>query len=221
MIEGCGDFRPTVEHLIDEALAALPPAIRDADQHGTRSLYGFKAMFKIDETVPLVKAMLRSVGALAALPNLQPFPHTLQKPRFACATRESIHQYPFLEHDPLVYCKLGQVAAMYIGGSSYIFLCPVFWSLPAYPKEPALTGRCPSVRNNLFVAYPGYEVYHYQSYVIIHELVHFYLQYESLSGLTFPLEQYHINGCVGLTPVTSLFNPLNMQTYVASKYRQS
>lgn len=210
-----------MEHLIDEARAAIPPAIRDAEKYGTRSLYGFKSMFKTDKAVPLVTTMLRNVAALKALPNLQPFPQYLQKPHFACATAESVHRYPFIPYDPLISCEIGQVSSFYIGNTVYIFLCPTFWALPSHPEEPPITGCCPEVKNNAFKVYPGYEVYNYQSYVILHELVHFYLQLMSLSGLTIPPEQYSMNGCVGLDYVTSLLNPLNIQTYVASKYTHS
>lgn len=206
-----------MEHLIDEALAAIPPVIRDADQYGTRSIYGFKAMFKVDEAVPLVKAMLQNIATLSPLPNLEPFPEYHKKPRFACATPQSVHQYPFLHHDPLIICSLGPVAGLYVAGTAYIFICPTFWSIPSHPEEPPHAKSCPVVRNNAFKVYPGFKVYHYQTYIILHELVHFYLQYESLSGLSLPPEQYSMNGCVALNPMTSLLNPLNLQNYVASK----
>lgn len=221
MIEGCGSFRPAVEQLINQALATIPPAIRDANTHGTRSLYGFKAMFKTDNAVPAVTTMLQKVAALTALPGLLPYPQYPQKPRFACATLESVHTYPFIPFDPLITCEIGRVAAFSVSSTAYIFLCPVFWRLPSHPEEPPLTGLCPEVKNNAFIVYPGSEVYNFQSYIIIHEIVHFYLQSMSLSGLTHPPEQYTLNGCVSLDPLTSLLNPLNIQTYVSSKYTVS
>lgn len=60
-------------------------------------------------------------------------------------------------------------------------------------------------------------LYAYQSYVLIHEIMHFYLQTHSLSGTTIPPEQYSLNGCVGLSPLHSLHNPTNFQIYMASK----
>ncbi len=204
--------------VIDAAIAAIAPAIRDAEQYGARSHHGFKAMFKNDGSVPLVVSMLRSLAALTALPYLQPTPHLFQKPRFACVNAETIHRYPFITIDLQVFCSRGPYASFYVLNTSYIFVCPIFWSLEPYPDNPpSLSGRCPQVNQNAFITYPGYEVYHYQSYIIIHELTHFYLQHTSLTGLTIPAEQYQLNGCVALNAPASLFNPQNFQTYVASK----
>ncbi len=207
-----------MKSVIEAALAAIPPAIRDANERGTHSLYGFKAMFKIDLAVPLVIALLENIAKLTVLPFLLPEPHLFQSPHFACVNRETIHVYKFLTVDPYLACSVSPLAALYVAGTAYIFFCPAFWNYPPHPAELPLTRRCPEVRNNVFLTYPGFEMYNYQSYIILHELVHFYIQHASLTGLSNPPEQYSINGCVGLDALNSLYNPLNFQTYVASKY---
>lgn len=86
------------------------------------------------------------------------------------------------------------------------------------PEKPAdLTGKnCPTVQNNRYTR-DDHSFSSYQTYALIHEFMHFYLQSHSLTGVTHPCEQYGLNGCVGLKPLHALHNPSSYQNYVASK----
>ena len=217
-IEGCGANLPALEVAINEGIRAIPAAIRDANRYGSKSVHGFKAMFKLDDAAAPVVSLMQNIINFVPLPNLFPQPGLSQRPRFACVTPETFHIYHFLVVDPLIFCNVGGFAAFYAAGSAYILICPQFWTLLPSPGDMPLTGRCPEVKRNTFITHPGFEVFHYQSYFIIHELVHFYLQSQSLSGMTLPPEQHHLNGCVWLNVVSSTRNPLSYQAYVASEY---
>ncbi|KAL8877168.1 MAG: hypothetical protein Q9198_004769, partial [Flavoplaca austrocitrina] len=56
---------------------------------------------------------------------------------------------------------------------------------------------------------------YYQTYALIHEMVHFYLQGETLGLNTDPKETYASNFCVNFDTKTSLRNPMNFQFFIA------
>lgn len=76
--------------------------------------------------------------------------------------------------------------------------------------------NCPRVIHNRFVG-DGASLSDYKTYILIHEMVHFYLGAESLTPNSYPPEKYQLNECVALDQTTSLRNPSNYQNYIASK----
>ena len=80
----------------------------------------------------------------------------------------------------------------------------------------ALKSTCPSVRNNQFIG-GGEALSMYLTYLVIHEMVHFYLGKASLAAFTDPPEIYPINECVALDPLNLVHSPQSYQFYVASK----
>ena len=75
---------------------------------------------------------------------------------------------------------------------------------------------CPTVKRNRFVGEQTL-LSEYRTYVLIHEMLHFYLGINTLSPSTVPREQYELNDCVALDKQDSLRNPANYQNYIASK----
>ena len=212
-IENCRAYFPQLINVIDSALAAVGPALQDV-RLGQTSTHGFRALFKYHGAKDYVENILRSIATLRPKHGLEPWPLLRTKPQFSCVIRNSKSLYPFVDFDPWQICSFSGQAAFYASESSFIFLCPRFFSYPAIPTD--LTGRnCPGVRDNQWVP-NGRNLYDYQTYIILHELVHFYLQSHSLSGITLPPEQYFLDGCVALDPLQSLHNPTNYQVYVAS-----
>ena len=55
-------------------------------------------------------------------------------------------------------------------------------------------------------------------YMLIHEMIHFYLRGHTLSYVSKPMERYELNRCVDLDKGLSLRNPRNYEAYVASKF---
>lgn len=167
-------------------------------------------------TSVFVQSVLRSIASAYKLEGLLPHPRVPSAPHFACVNTDTIRRYRFLDSDPYELCTMpgapGQ--AFYVMGTSYIFLCPSFWRGQVEPQRDK--NICPSVTNNRFLD-GGETLAGYASYLLIHEMVHFYLQAASLGIYTHPPEIYPINYCVGLDAMNSIRNPQNYQFYVASK----
>ena len=212
VIEGCGTNTGTLVDVLTKAVTALTPALKDVGL-GLDGQHGFKALFKDGATSTYVRGVLRSIASAQPVKGLKPNPSVPSAPRFACVTPSTIRQYKFFEVDPWKVCNqpyAGQ--AFYLGGSSYIFLCASFWRGKIVPQSKT----CPSVRENRFLG-GGEALSMYLTYLVIHEMVHFYLGKASLGVYTDQPETYRINDCVALDPLDSVHNPQNYQFYVASK----
>ena len=159
--------------------------------------------------------MLQKIYTAQTKVGLQPQPGLPSAPRFACVTPETIGLYPWMRLNPFSICVSNPpsgMGAFYYTGSSYILICPGFWSIEPWP----LKGLCPTVIHNRFIGAQA-RLSNYQTYVLIHEMLHFYLGMDSLSQISAPPEKYKLNDCVGLGKVNSLRNPSNYQHYLASK----
>lgn len=190
--------------------AALRPALNDVGL-GLDSKHGFRAMFKDGATSTYVRGILRSIASAQTLTGLEPDPSVPTAPRFACVGPGTTNQYTFLHFDAWFYChQPGVGAAFYVGGASYIFLCPQVWQHQIAPRK----YTCPSVGYNKFLD-SGKSLSLYLTYMVIHEMVHFYLGWDSLGPHSNPPEVYPINDCVGLDPLDSVHNPANYHYYVA------
>ncbi|CAF9921563.1 hypothetical protein IMSHALPRED_005205 [Imshaugia aleurites] len=210
LIEGCSAHTGILVSVLTKALVALTPALNDVGL-GLDSRHGFKALFKDGATSTYVRGILRSIASAQPLKGLQPDPSVPSAPRFACVTPSTISQYKFLEIDPWEICSLPDAGqSVYPVGSSYIFLCPSFWRGEVAPQK----NTCPSVKRNQFLG-RGEAVGMYLTYLVIHEMVHFYLGKASLGLYSNPPEVYPINDCVALDILDSVHNPQNYQFYVA------
>ena len=203
-------------NVLSLAGTALRPALNDLNdvRLGRDSKHGFRALFKDGATSTYVRGILRSIASAQPLMGLKPHPSVPTAPRFACVAPSTTSQYGFIGFDAWIYCHMpGAGLAFYVGGASYIFLCPRFWQYQIAPRK----SNCPSVIYNQFFSRgtSGDPLSLYMTYMVIHEMVHFYLGSDSLGPGTYPPEIYPINGCVGLDPLDSVHNPPNYQFYVA------
>ena len=215
IIENCGGaYTGTLVDVLNRAVAALKPALNDVGL-GLHSQHGFKALFKDGAMAPYIRDILQFIASARKVKGLSPNPFIPTAPRFTCVTPRTIKQYKFLKIDPWKLCNSpGAGVAFYLGDSSYIFLCSNFWKADIAPRPE--TKSCPSVIRNQFIGW-GENLGNYLTYMIIHEMVHFYLGKYSLGIHTYPPEIYRINECVALDPATSALNPPNYQYYVASE----
>ena len=199
--------------LIREALDTLPAVVNDL-QSGTNSRHGYKAWFKSNDSSTFVQGVLQNIYTAQPKIGLQPQPGLLTGPRFLCVTPGTIGFYPWMKIDPFYVCVTYSpgMRASYYAGSSYILICPFFWSMQPWPPR----SFCPNVIHNRFVGKRA-SLSDYKTYILIHELVHFYLGLNTLSLITVPPEQYELNDCVALDRFNSLRNPANYQHYLASK----
>lgn len=203
-------------YVLTRALEALTPVLNDVEL-GLDSQHGFKAFFKDGAASTYIRAILRSIASAQPLKGLVPDPSVPSAPRFACVTPSTISQYTFLEADPWRICNQPHAGqAFYAQGSKYIFLCSSIWGMGIAPEK----NTCPAVKRNQFIG-GGEALSAYLTYLVIHEMVHFYLGKASLGIGINPPEIYPINYCVALDPLNSAHNPQNYQFYVASKLPDS
>ena len=218
-IENCGEKASYVVRVLDSAMVALRRAREDALK-GTSSNHGFAAMFKVAENKAFVVSMLERISELDPVIDMMPDRFIPSVPRIACVTQNTDALYPFLLRGSYENClTFPTLASFHLPGISYIWLCPSFFDLQLEPTEPTGT-HCPRPVVN-FIFGSGMELYHYQNYIVIHEMVHFYLGYRSLGMMTYPCEQYTINDCITLSSTISTSNPSNYQIYIASKTLQT
>ena len=177
-------------------------------------------MFKGEEAEDAVVTLLDHISYLIGKRNLKPHLERLSPPHLSCATEDSAQLYEYLNlgYDPWQRCLVGgphstPIQAFYAENTVYTFLCPAFFILP-----PMSTGNhCPSVTNNKFSGDSGVFYGNYQSYILLYQLIRFYLGHNALTPHTDPKEQLDWNACLCLNMLDSVLNPTNLQIYIACK----
>ena len=142
-------------------------------------------------------------------------------PEFVCVKSDTLLRYKHLKFDPYIFCQQPRSYAAWARQSRYIFLCDFFFEQPLSPpsiepqsSRPANTCLKVNRRRNSFVGF-GNIVCLYQKYMLIHEMVHFYLGSKTLGWKTQPSEEYDLTKCVRFSEQLSLRNPQNYQAFVA------
>ena len=205
------------------AREVIPPAIASA-QMGMFSAHGFLAFFKSDASSKPVISILEKIRDQKAIRGNLPNIFKASGPEFICVKEDTTARYKRLGVDPQQVCKQLQNHAFWLRKSRYIFLCDSFfdWRIspasigPGVVRDYRPASSCLQVRDNLFIGF-GNMVCLYQKYMLIHEMVHFYLGRKSLTLGTNPPEQYSLEHCIDLSAGLSLRNPQNYQAFVASK----
>ncbi|KAL8640516.1 MAG: hypothetical protein Q9228_002572 [Teloschistes exilis] len=195
---------------LDLGQEPLDAAINAVDQ--SPHSHGFHAFFKLDASRRLVMDMLKKVKTMKAIRGLKPNRFLASQPEFVCVDENTQGRYPRLPTDPYQTCRFMAVFGLWMRGFKYIFICPKFFNLPIAPS----VRHCPRVIDNEFER-KGYLLADYQKYILIHEMIHFYLGQSSLGWESKPVERYKLNECVNFDAKNSLRNPMNYQYYVASK----
>ena len=223
LTENCGFSTFRVRALYNEAKKLTKPALVDALKHGVNSEYGFEAMFKLEEALPTVKAVLDDIYNYKGKPSLKPHPSQRSSPLLSCVTEKSakIYDYLKLDYDPWSKCQMGgsdstPLQAFYAEGTAYIFLCPTLFVQPTMTTK----NNCPSLEKNMFSGDVGSFYQNYQTYTLLYHLIRFYLGHNALDETTNPKEQLDWNRCVSLSLVDSVLNPTNLQIYIACKQIQ-
>ncbi|MCJ1486004.1 hypothetical protein MMC06_006180, partial [Schaereria dolodes] len=189
---------------------------------GTASTHGFSAFFKTSNNADYVAGLLTKMaqGALVEpwvshKPELDPTSPT--PPTLICPNEGMILDDAGDTSDPGPYetCQGPNLAAFTDVVYNAIFLCDHFFTWTTSPR----TRNCPAVDtfNNEFRAndFQSSGFTDYQSYVLVHELVHLYSAGEDLNAGTEPPEKYDLNECVSLPAELSIYNPENYVLYVA------
>ena len=135
-------------------------------------------------------------------------------PTFVCVSEDMQQSYWFsIGQGPYDLCVRTQNAlAIHDEFLNVIYLCSAFLALPERP-----TGRnCPSI-DTISNTFQGNNktFFQYQTYVVVHELVHYYSEGQDLDLASDPPETYDWNACVALSAEASIRNPNNFKIYVA------
>ena len=164
--------------------------------------------------------MLDHIYYLIGKRNLKPRLDRLTPPRLACLTEGSAWLYGFLNlgYDPWQRCLVGgpdstPIQAFYAENTVYTFLCPAFFVQPPMSTR----NHCPLVTNNRFSGDSGVFYGKYQIYILLYQLIRFYLGHNALTRQTDPQEQLDWNACLCLNLLDSVLNPTNLQVYIACK----
>ena len=224
VIEYCGDIHPRIHETIDGIKWLALVSLSNARLYGVDSDFGFQTMFKEDFAVEPVVTILDHIYHFKGKTNLRPYPDALSSPRLSCLTKETARFYRFLhlDYDLWHRCLVGgpratPLQAFYAEGTVYTFLCPAFFVQP----PTSVRYQCPTVSDNTFSGDPGIFYRNYQTYIILYQLIRFYLGDNALNYDTDPIEQLDWNACIGLGAVDSVLNPTNLQIYIARKLYES
>ncbi|KAL8760666.1 MAG: hypothetical protein Q9184_003164 [Pyrenodesmia sp. 2 TL-2023] len=211
IIRDCGASTDQIALGLDLGKEPIGAAINVAKQ-GVSGSHGFRAFFKNDAAIGPVTKMLKDIQTLRPARGMRPNIFKAQSPEFICVTPETRSRYR-LRNDPYVFCEQKGQFGMWFRGEKYVFLCQKFFTIKISPPGPPAK-FCPRVIDNMFER-KGYLLADYQKYLLIHELVHFYLGQKSLGWTTNPNEKYRLNECVDMDPKNSLKNPMHWQYFVA------
>lgn len=219
VVENCGIKTNGVLKLVfavqGRPIAAHDDVIRYAV--GASQSRAFKALFKKRDTANTVLLLLQHITKLSGKTGLQPAPHTILRPHFACVDPFSDKGYDHLQlgFNPWRRCHDGlpetKEDSFYAEGTAYIFLCPSFFRLMPEPKP----SECPSVVGNQFRGAQG-RLAGGQVYNLVYDLVRFYLGRNALDNESTPRQRLNWNQCVSdLNNVESVVNPTNLELYIA------
>ena len=220
LISDCDDRTTQVSTALDLAREAAAAAI-PTSRMGTSSGNIYIAFFKRNSASQTVTSMLAKIAAQTAIRNRWPNPLKSSGPEFVCVKPDTFDRYKNLKIDPYWFCQQPRRYGLWPRSSRYIFLCDFFFERPVEPpsidphsSRPASTCLRVDRQWNAFVGF-GNIVCLYQKYMLIHEMVHFYLGSSTLGLQTRPREEYDLTECVKFSEALSLRNSQNYQAFVA------
>ena len=217
-IESCGNSEPSIEYALTLARTSMIHPLFDIER-GRSSTHGYNALYKSEVNRPFLDSLMIKI---MHLPATQAAGRD-REPTLVCA-KPDVRQKFDIGYEPLQRCAETGVASFWAIDTALIFLCPRFVTLRAQPVFSPGGPKdiyCPLVRNNVFLGQSS-PLVNYQSYDLVHQLAHLYLQREGLNDETVPKEVMDWNGCVGLGWAPSeggpsVRNPFNLVYYVACK----
>ena len=212
---------------------ALQPSLQDALSSSQSPSRAFNTFFKDSKYTNFVHDMLSNVynGTPDLSTNYSNPLDTpiLRSPLIACAFEPGVLTLPAaaiglpLDDDGHASCTgLGNLVASYLRHTNLIMLCPKFMHYSPETIGPA--SDCLRVLGNRFWSEPNPPVSATHPWILMHELLHFYLQNQpgpiNDAHLSSASEVYAgdgLNGLVALPAAQSLSNPDSYTSYAASR----
>ena len=191
-------------------------AIGEATAAGTANA-AFQAFFKDNQYEKFIQQMFVNITNGNALPK--PESPTAEAPTIACLTGpgEATENTPAGVQDLFQICSGNpKYAAFYRASSNWIFLCPEFFNFPQQtPQHPGQF--CPSVMDNYFVQSYWMNLVQNQMYILMHEILHYYLDSAPYPSTDVVTEVTDINVAFNLAALDAISNAESYVIYDASK----
>ena len=181
----------------------LPRIIIEA-QSGSRSPYGFKALFTSDQSIPVVTAAFSNISDTASFPNPRK-----EQITFVCLEpgdpfTSQIYHFVNSTHPSLAFNEFD---------SPNIYLCPSFFDGTAPRPKPY---HCPLFRRDAIARNADDILSTTQYGIIIHELIDKYLHPHFLNQS----EYYNLRECMKLPQAQQLQNAENYNFFASCEYYQ-
>ncbi len=209
----CDANTALVQQDLDLLWAALLPVV--ANTHFGTASPAYQAFFKDSIYDTLVDEIISNVTTGA--PLLKKNSPTPQSPLIVCIPGPNILNMTIagVETDLYDGCKSG-ASAFYKTQTNWIFLCPFFFKVVQQATTPA--AFCPAITNIQFEE-NGQEgkLVQNQMWILMHEIVHFYLDNSPGPATSSIYEAYDINAAFGLAASDAISNAQSYVWYSACK----
>ena len=177
----------------------------------------FQAFFKDNTTEKFIQQMFSNITNGAAL--VKPNGSTAQHPTLACLNGpgQMMESTSRGQRDLFTICAGNpKYAAFYRASSEWIFLCPEFFAFPQQTPQPA-SAYCPNVVDNYFVQANWLNLVQSQMFILMHEILHFYLDSAPYPAKDSVTEVTDINVAFNLAAMDAISNAESYVIYDASK----
>lgn len=177
----------------------------------------FQAFFKDNQYTEFIEQMFVNITNGNALQK--PGSASAEAPTIACLTGpgEATEATSAGVRDLFEICSGNpKYAAFYRASSNWIFLCPEFFTFPQQTPQP-VSQYCPNVEAGYFVQAFWMRLVQNQMYILMHEILHYYLDsapYPSTDAVT---EVTDINVAFNLAALDAVSNAESYVIYDASK----
>lgn len=200
----------SIKRALNQGQMAVHQALADIP-NGRYSHYGLWALFKSNENFSQVRQMLQDLVVLKPMPNVyRNLVKQASSPVIVCISKD--HEVGPIRSWWEICHTHKATTAFYALTSAGILLCPLFFRLPVAPEPEKSAILCPIVRKNRYVG-SSRELYAFQSYTLLHELIHFYLGDENLASKA-GHETYEPNALVALSAPDVRRNPRAYEYYI-------
>ncbi|KAL8843674.1 MAG: hypothetical protein Q9176_001882 [Flavoplaca citrina] len=223
----CCDQFPLVAQAIKSFTAALSPIILDVKKSAVNPSEAYKAFFKDPASTPFIEQVL--TDAKTGVPKRPPVQGTSEgSPTFLCINKPGVVSFGTdgKTVDAFDICNDPEagIIARYNSPTPFIFLCPIFFKTlrpaprPGTADCPVLSRRFKRFRRGPY-DYPqiiGSGVINNFWWVLLEEIVHYYLHAYKDDVFSLQPEVYDINKAWELSSTDSLANAARPTTHQVS-----
>lgn len=181
----------------------------------------FQAFFKDNQYEKFILQMFVNITNGNTLPK--PSTATIEAPTIACLNGpgEATENTTSGTKDLYEICSGNpKYAAFYRAESNWIFLCPEFFNFPQQTAQPA-SQYCPQVMDGYFVQAYWMNLVQNQMFILMHEILHYYLDSAPYPATDAVTEVTDINVAFNLAALDAISNAESYVIYDASKLLSS